>query len=412
MKKLSFNLKRRFCFRESEQSTLYFDAIIYQILVLKMRCLNNILEDFYFSYAGYVQRYVYFFLLAPVFITLMFSTGFYFIRANTWNDTEYVFSPTNGLSIYEKRTFDEQFPLVQDNYVPGQSFELKHFFYVIITGKHSNNTNLLRNDILDQLISLNNFILNDLTIDGYDGVPNINYKNICLSNENLCFENDHLRMLRYRYDLEDLLNEKITYPISRFSYNKLTVYLASLLGNVTFDDADGRLTEIGALRLVYFMKQEPTNFHFYSIQFRDALKDYLLNNYTSNMIEVIFGNEQSLTEGVQENTTKYLPAITVTVVLVLIFSYLCSFMFYQSPHGLYIDWIRSKPLLALVGTIEPGLAVFSTVGFLLWCGCPYNDIIIIMPFLVFGRSSLLSFHITILKTLLLCEEKRKNNNPN
>lgn len=357
------------------------------VSVLKMRCLNNILEDFFYSYATFLIRYVYIFLFGPVFLTVILSSGLYFINRQNWNDTEYVFAPANGLSIFERKTFDQQFPLMQDKFVPGQSFEVKHYFYVIITGK-GNFKNLLNESSLNEIEKLNNFILDHLTVDSYDGLYKINYRRICLTDQSVCFENKHIPLLINRELLEDV-GEKVTYPILRLS-DGTTVNLAGIFGSVVTNE-DGTLTEIGAVRLVYFMKHSPPEYHFYSIQFRDRLARYLLNEYKSGVIEVTFGNEQSLTEGVQENTTRYIPAIGVTVALVLTFSYLCSFIFYQSREGScckpkpVVDWVRSKPLLAFIGTVEPGLAVVSTVGLLLWFGCPYNDIIIVMPFLVFGN---------------------------
>lgn len=41
--------------------------------------------------------------------------------------------------------------------------------------------------------------------------------------------------------------------------------------------------------------------------------------------------------------------------------------------------------MAVVGTIEPGLAILSTLGLLLLAQVPYNAIVVAMPFLVFGK---------------------------
>jgi len=62
----------------------------------------------------------------------------------------------------------------------------------------------------------------------------------------------------------------------------------------------------------------------------------------------------------------------------------------NSTENYTIDWVRSKPLLAVVGILEPGMAIVSAMGFLLLIGAPYNDTVIVMPFLVFGK--FLSIH--------------------
>jgi len=37
----------------------------------------------------------------------------------------------------------------------------------------------------------------------------------------------------------------------------------------------------------------------------------------------------------------------------------------------------------------PGMAVFSAAGFLLLIGAPYNSIVVVMPFLMFGKFNIL-----------------------
>lgn len=346
-----------------------------------MRCLNNILEDFFYRYATYVVRYVYVFLLVPVVLTGLLCSGFYFINIQFWNDTEALFTPYNGLYKYEKATFEEHFPL-KDDYPSGQSFEVKHFFYIILTGK-GKNVNLLNNTLLDEIEKLNRYVLDTLTVNSYDGQYNFTYRAICLTSELLCFENPHVSLLRHRFELEEY-NNHIRYPVMRIPLDK-PFYVGGLLGLVTLNDTEGRIKSVGALRLAYFTKQEPLVINYYSNQFRDALQHYLLNDYKSDLIEVAFGNDNSLTEGLQENTRAYLPEISVTVMLVGTFSFICSFVIYRPPNGgTYIDWVRSKPVLSLAGVIEPGMAIVSAMGFLLLVGCPFNDIIVVMPFIVFG----------------------------
>lgn len=47
-----------------------------------------------------------------------------------------------------------------------------------------------------------------------------------------------------------------------------------------------------------------------------------------------------------------------------------------------LDWVVSKPLLALVGVINAGMSVATTIGLLSLCRYVYNDIVAVMPFLV------------------------------
>lgn len=51
----------------------------------------------------------------------------------------------------------------------------------------------------------------------------------------------------------------------------------------------------------------------------------------------------------------------------------------------YIDWVLSKPILAIMGVLNAGMGIVSGVGTLLLFGVAYNDIVGVMPFLVVGN---------------------------
>jgi len=188
-----------------------------------MYCLNNILERLFYRYAFFIARYYYLFIIVPVCLTLFLSSGFYFIVKQTKNDTEYAFTPIDGRAKYEKRsktskvillenwceffrTFTEHFPIDEENFVAGQSFDVKHYVHVIVTGNGDKNQNLMRRDLLDEVVSLNNFLLNTLNVTSYDGQAVLFYRLICLQVEMACFENPHVAMLRHREELESLGN--------------------------------------------------------------------------------------------------------------------------------------------------------------------------------------------------------------
>uniref|UniRef100_A0A915K9B5 SSD domain-containing protein n=1 Tax=Romanomermis culicivorax TaxID=13658 RepID=A0A915K9B5_ROMCU len=348
----------------------------------KMRCLNNILEDFFFSYATVVTKYAYFFVVVPLCLTGLLGSGFYFLNKQNENDTEYVFTPTNGRWKYEYATFKEHFPLDENNHVVGQSFEVKRWIHLIATGHGPENKNLLRKDILTEIEDLNDYILNKLTVLSFDGMYKFFYRDICLKIELQCFDNSHVTLLKHRDELEDNGN-LIRYPVMRIPYDR-PIYLGGFLGLVKYDE-DGWMEEVGAIRLIYELKSHPETFDFYSIQFRDHVTDYLLSHYPTKLINVAFGNDDSLNQGLRENTVRFAPEISVTIILVFIFSLICSFVLHKNrvKSGYVIDWVRSKPLLSIIGIVEPGMAIISAFGLLLLAGAPYNDVLVVMPFLVF-----------------------------
>jgi len=72
-------------------------------------------------------------------------------------------------------------------------------------------------------------------------------------------------------------------------------YVGGLFGLVTYNESSGEFLSVGAIRLVFYLKSG-SGLNWYSIQFRDVMSRYLLN-YRSPLIKVSFGNDESLTEG-------------------------------------------------------------------------------------------------------------------
>lgn len=75
--------------------------------------------------------------------------------------------------------------------------------------------------------------------------------------------------------------------------------------------------------------------------------------------------------------------VTAFIILV-IFAVFCSVVFIKDT--LYIDWVLSKPILAVLGVFNAGMGIASAIGGLVLLGIQYNDIVAVMPFLVVGKS--------------------------
>lgn len=48
----------------------------------------------------------------------------------------------------------------------------------------------------------------------------------------------------------------------------------------------------------------------------------------------------------------------------------------------YIDWVLSKPILAVIGVLNAGMGIATAIGAVNLAGIPYTDIVGVMPFLV------------------------------
>lgn len=86
----------------------------------------------------------------------------------------------------------------------------------------------------------------------------------------------------------------------------------------------------------------------------------------------------------EENANALTPKFSVTFIVLIVFSILCSFVTISTKNGCQtIDWISSKPSLAFAGVVSAGMAIVTGMGGILLTGLvQYNPIVAVMPFLV------------------------------
>lgn len=93
----------------------------------------------------------------------------------------YLWQPQIDTSRWKRElgTFARLWPLEENKFLPGKSFETKRFVHVLCKAKDGGN--ILRPAILDEIKLLNSFIMENITIPTYDGKFNLTYQDLCLS---------------------------------------------------------------------------------------------------------------------------------------------------------------------------------------------------------------------------------------
>jgi len=72
----------------------------------------------------------------------------------------------------------------------------------------------------------------------------------------------------------------------------------------------------------------------------------------------------------------------VSFVILVAFATLCTTATVKGLGFPFVDWVLSKPFLATAGVAGAGMGVASAIGLLKFCGFYYNQIVLVMPFLV------------------------------
>uniref|UniRef100_A0A183BLW0 SSD domain-containing protein n=1 Tax=Globodera pallida TaxID=36090 RepID=A0A183BLW0_GLOPA len=343
--------------------------------------LEHILRRLFRRYGRFVYRCRWPMFLIPPLISLCLSVGFLWFGELEVNDPAYVFTPRDARWKRELSTFSKLWPLEENKFIPGKSFETKRFVNVLCKAKDGGN--ILRPDILDEIVLLNKFISENISVPTTDGRFNLSYQDLCLSYDWTCGSNEHIEMFRRMAQVGRVID--LRYPKGG---NKDTpAYLGTAIGDIKLNGTDGTVLEAKITQLFFFLKQDPAIVRQYSTDFEYAVERFLLHGFESSLISISFAHYQSLQDGLDENARRFVPNFVISFVLLTLFCICCSFTFLPDnapvPRPAFpIDWIRSKPYVACAGLFNTILALVSSFGFLLLLGIPYNVINTIIPFLI------------------------------
>uniref|UniRef100_A0AAF5RTD2 SSD domain-containing protein n=1 Tax=Wuchereria bancrofti TaxID=6293 RepID=A0AAF5RTD2_WUCBA len=166
------------------------------------------LRRFFQWYGEFGYQWRWFLIMSPLIITALLSLGFCRLTALTIDDPFYVFTPVYARWHREFDTFASLWPLNENKFLPGKSFEMKRFINILIKAKDGGN--LLREEILNEIQRLNQWIMFNISIPTTDGKYNLTYQDLCLSYEWICGANEHISMLQERMKVGNFV--ELTYP--------------------------------------------------------------------------------------------------------------------------------------------------------------------------------------------------------
>uniref|UniRef100_A0A1I7T588 SSD domain-containing protein n=1 Tax=Caenorhabditis tropicalis TaxID=1561998 RepID=A0A1I7T588_9PELO len=364
-----------------------------------MSWFDDKIHEIFYKVGVKVHQYRLYFLLLSFAILTFASFGFIWFEKQTTRDPQYVFSPANAPWRYERAVLTEHWPLDEEKFWPGKSYDLHGYVDVIASGivhPDYGRPNILNIRYLDEVARINDYIVHNLTVpvDINGKHYDIAYTDLCMRYDWACFLNDHITMLMpktrwgnfsgpFAEFASDIINTQvnITYPIGWRGTEP--IYFGALVGAPNLVDEEGHFDFATAIRLTYNTREGKVDE--YGIEWRRKLAKWLTDkeNPVSELLEFGVNHNMTLPEGLQDVADTLAPKFVGTCAILFTFSFLVSVVLRRHSEGqVMIDWVRSKPLVAAAGLMTPVMATVTSFGLILWCGQLYNAIVNVSPFLI------------------------------
>ncbi|CAD5206645.1 unnamed protein product [Bursaphelenchus okinawaensis] len=335
-------------------------------------CIERPLARAFHRYGAYVTTNPLPFIVFPILLTLALSTSLLSLEPLT--DAIYLFTPSDAPSKMERQVIHDLWPLYNGSYIPGRAVTQSREVQVTVLARDGGN--ILEKPYSEAVLRLDNYISNRIKVH-HEG-KTYTYNNLCIHGRaKKCPGNKHVHLL------SDLFQHgvNITYPTVRLG--SVSGYIGSSLGGVKVSRGKNDsmiLSSAQSWFMVYHLQFYPSNVSFLSglweKAFEKALKEYVDDPY----ITITFFHSQTLAEELKRNADSLIPRFVAAFVILMVFSLICNMSFIDNTP--YIDWVLSKPILAILGVINAGMGILSAIGGINLLGMPYNDIVGVMPFLV------------------------------
>ncbi|UYV69163.1 daf-6, partial [Cordylochernes scorpioides] len=334
--------------------------------------VQHLFNIFFRKLGLYVSKYPAWFIILPVLLSGILSTGFLKMRYE--DDPEYLYCHHSGKAKIWKSSVESFFPLKgMRDYDYGRETRLISGFLRVNMVVRDGGT-ILRPEILDEIAEIDRFIQN-ITVD-YEGVQ-YDYSQLCARYFGECTINP---LLHLHKNIDKILSGKmnISYPVELSADRRRVYFYGITLGNVKVDN-DSHVVSASAGQLLYFLDSINKPLELIR-KWETAVVDAFSQNgkvihRSWKYLDVHWITSSSILKEFVKAGFKAMPTFQITVIIMVTFSMLTCMM---------QDCVKSKPWLGAMGCFSALLAVAAGCGICMWIGIPFPPSNFTVPFVLLG----------------------------
>lgn len=339
----------------------------------KLDCCNSRLRKLFACYGRFVARYPRLLVAIPLCVGLLLGLGL--LRLTFETNMEYLFTPTNSEAKEDRNIAEDLFPMNPAvNFSIGKQVRPVSFGEVIFTAKDGKG--MMREVILEEILVFDQYLKNKTATAGLD------FERLCArsSDSKGCYDDVFLTYLR-AHGPSNVVRQSFTYPKARskrVTHDHSTssgnaLFLGASVGGVTFyPDKNKLVQDFSAVKVGYCLRTPEGDS---SGREWEELFLHLSFTFNSELLSVAPYTSHSLEEEFLKNGHAIIPMFVIAFIIMILFAI---------SSVLLTDWVRSKPLIGLLGVCSTFLGILSSVGLLSAIGVEYSIVVGTMPMLLLG----------------------------
>lgn len=322
--------------------------------------IENFIGTKFESYAGFVCRYPWVFIICPLVVESFLGIGL--INLQSDNNVENIYTPRNSQS---KKDRDHLISIYGDssgtNFFPQNEIELSLYGDIIFKSKTE--SNILRLQYITEIESIVSSITS-LEYKNVDG-QSTNYTNTCAIRNSKCYVQGAI--LFSSWFQTHLQANSIPYP------SPSNTSFEGIFGDTNV--SNGVLNSASYIKVRIYLRHDYTIAKNNALKWMEAFKGKL-SETKGNLTHIYYAHSKSLDEELNANISGDILFFSLTFTLMIV---------YATTATANYRCVSDRQNLSRAGVLAAVFAILGSFGTVSACGLDFVSIVGTMPFLILGK---------------------------